>query len=715
MATRRFAVMPSIAILLAVSGVVIVDSPPPVPANAAPFGKICVVGELEDGPFETPTDMLTDADQPTIFGGFGFTYGSSEHLYACALANGGTEPWNGNVWVQSVGLPFRGTTFCRVDTSVGSVSITPRAFVQGTVKPSFNITAGQTFIFNPNGTGNVTATFAAAAATHTGTAGDFNDFVGGEVLEIAFEDDSTTEVVFQAGDTTLNLIVARINLAFGATVAFNASSELRLTSTVLGTGSHLTIAASAVATTLGLTAATYDGSGDFADISIATFAETKAKLEAASALVAFTLSADGYPRIVSKLGGTGTMAIGAGTANTALGFTSSTSATAALATDVTIPAGTRCTDASDSTDLVVTMQTKSVLAGSVATTNVKVRPAVDDGSYLGDSAADIDTLLDAPSGYEWSVTNSIGLTAALTASQLDSAYLTAIAKCKGVSSDITKKISGIVSARTSNIIRAATKTSAVDCSASGHYGRRGFVCPPNGTSAAVIIGATAPGVGAYRVEEVSYCAGGIRCFRQEMIDGGYSTDGFFTRHPDIVMASRWSVLTPGYNPGQLPEEPKYQLDQTFFFGLESAAAQWDTTTYTAFHDAGVCGAAFDSETGITFEQGITAVSPTSDPRRVDIGRKTLADFIGDTFANFAKPQAKRQGTEGRRNDLELVMTGFLNQLVGDTIEANFRLTHSDGPAPKIVIYTLAADMIDSDDSIVLNLKVGPNAVQLSRG
>lgn len=716
MFTRRYSALPSAAELLKVSGVVIVDAPPPRPAQAAVFGKICLVGEFEDGPFNTPTDLLTSSDQGSIFGLFGHTYGSSKYVYPCAKQSGGSEAWNGNGWVQSAKLKFGALTFCRVDTSIGQIALTPRAFLESSVKAPFALDDALTFIFNPNGTGNVTVTFAAAAATHTGSAGTFTSFTGGEVLTLALDGGASFDVVFQAADTSLSAIVARINTAYGQTIASSSGGQLKLTSTLKGTSSKLIISASAVATTLGLTAATYTGSGDFADASQATFAELKAKVEAASALVAMTLSSAGYPRLVSKLGGSGTIAIGSGTANGALGFTASSSATAATGTAVSIPAGTRATDGGADASRVVTMQTTAVAKGSTATTLLKVRPAVDDGTYAGLTSGSIDTLEDAPGDLEWSVSQPLALSAALTASQLDSLYLAAIDATLGVGSDTTKTISGIVSARQSNAIRSRIKQNAVDASANGHYGRRGFICPPNGSSAQTIIGASAPGIGAYRAEEGTYAAGGVRCFLQEMVDGGYASDGIIVRHADVMLASRWSVLEPGYNPGQVPEDPQYRFDQTTFPGLESACAAWDISTYAAFKAAGVCAAEYDKDAGVVFEQGVTAVDPATDPARTDISRKTLADFIGDSLTGIAKFQAKRQGTQRRREQMRASFEGFLDTLVGSTVESySISLADPKSQPTHVVRWDIAVNPIQSDDVIVFNLSVGPNAVELSKG
>jgi len=716
---RRFTSLPSLAVLLAVSGVVLVDAPPARPVNAAPFGKICVVGEFEDGEFNTPTDLLTSQDQATKFGLFGYTYGSSKYQYPCAKQSGGSEPWNGSAWVQTTKLVFGGgLTFCRVDTSIGQVTLTPRAFVQGTVKAPFALDHGQTFIFNANAAGNVTVTLNAVAATHTGSGGTFNSFTGGETLTLAIDNGASFEVVFQASDTSLSAIISRINETYGQVIASNASSELKLTSLTKGTASKVIITAGAAATTLGLTADTYSGTStsNIADVSQTTFAELKAVVEAASALVSVTTSSDGYPRIVSKLGGTGTMLIGAGTANTALGFSQgSTATTAALSAAVTLPAGLRCSDGGAASTRLVTMQTKTAAAGSTASINLKVRPAVDDGTYAGLGSADmVDTLEDKPGDFEWSITNNEAIGDALTAAELDSLYLAAIDATLGVANDVTKRINGILSARQSNAIRARVRQNAIDASASGHFGRRAFLCPPNGTSASTIIGSSAPGVGAYRAEEVGYAAGGVRCFLQELIDGGHSTDGIVVRHPDVLLAARWGSLTPGYNPGQLPEESALRYSPSIFLGLETVAQSWDLSTYKAFKTAGVCGAFFDAQNGITFEQGVTAVDPSADPSRVDISRKTLADFIGDSVAAFLLPMAKRQGTQRRREMQRQAIEGFMDGLVGDTVDS-YELRLVDGQATHVLRWDLAVSQTQSDDVILMNLSVGPNAVELSRG
>lgn len=710
---RRFAAMPSVAILLAVSGVVIVDTPPPRPAQAAAFGAIAIVGEFEDGPFNTPTQLLQANDWPTIFGGLGYTYGGLKNRYACAKRSGGSEDWNGNAYLQSTRLRFAGVTIVRVDASIGAVVLTPRAHLQGTVKAPFNIAPGQTFIFTPNGGGPVTATFAGTAAAVTGAGGTFTSFAGGEVLPIGLDGNSSIDVTFQPGDTSLAAIITRINTVLGAMVASNASGQLKITSTRFGTGSRVVIGASAAATTLGLAVGTQIGTGDAVDLAATTLAEVKAKVEAASAAVAVSQGSAGFPRLASKTGGSGTIAIGAGTANAALGFTTGQSATAALAADVSIPAGTRVTAGTDASR-VVTMQTTTALKGSTDAVTLRVRPAVDDGSYAGQAIGTLTTLEDRPADGEWSVTNLAAVSAALTAAQLDALYLTAIDATVGIGNDVTRTLSGIVSARTSAAIRARVRQNAIDTSAGGHQGRRAFVCPPNGTTAAVGLGASAPGVGPYRAEQLSYEIGGVRCFVQELIDGGYSTTGVYIRHPDVMMAARWSRLPPGYNPGQFPEDPVDQWDKATFLGLEPVAQGWDLTTYAAFKAAGINAVEYDKDTGIGFAEGLTSVDPATDPARTTIARKTLADFIADSCAALAKFQVKRQGTTSRREQQRMAYQGFLNTLVGDVVDTYALTLTTSGLPTGVIRWDFAVNPIQSDDVIVFNLSVGPGAVELAR-
>lgn len=717
---RRFQTRPSVAVLRAVAGIVIVDEPPPVAANAAPFGRIVCVGEFEDGPFNTVTPILSARDMPRIFGGLGYTYGGARFRFACALRSGGTEPFNGNGYVQLARLPFGALSICRVDTSVGQVSLTPLAYVQASGKTApWVLAAGQTLIWERDGVSR-TATFAATAAVKNGTGGTFTGLLGGEQIAIAINGQPATTVSFQAGDTSITAIISRINTAFGFTFASNNSGQIRLTSNQLGTGSNVTVSSSATATTLGLDTTPVNGTGDAANIAAATFAELAAKVTATDSGSALRLSPEGLLRLVSLTAGTGTVRVLAGTGNAALGFTDQTGGTvtdSGLRVDVALPAGTRLRGSTEASRVVV-MQSLTIAKGSKATTLRKVRPAIDDGTYAGLASGQITTLEDNPGGEEWAVGNPVLLTAALTASQLDAAYLAAITATLGISSDTTKKLNGIVSARQSASIRSAILSNAVNASNAGHYDRRGFICPPNGTTAAVAIGAAAPGVGAFRDEAVSYTVGGVRCFLQELLDGAYVTESEpeIIRHPDTLLASRYSSLGAGLNPAQFPEAADLAFDQTTFPGLEAVAQSWDIETYKAFKAAGVCASLFDSSTGVVFGDGVTSVDPLASPDRVSVGRRSLAGLIGDTCAELAGKEVKRQQTQTRIDNTVTSIEGFLDQLKepnGETVK-DYTIQTSAGDVAGVTEFAIAVEPIGSQDTILFNLRVGRGAVTLSR-
>jgi hypothetical protein len=717
---RRFQARPSVAVLRAVAGIVILDEPPPVAANAAPFGNIVCVGEFEDGPFNTVTPILSARDMPRLFGGLGYTAGGARYKFACALKTGGTEPFNGNGYVQLARLPFGKLSICRVDTSIGQVALTPLAYVQASGKTApWVLDNALTLIWERDGVAK-TATLAATAAVKDGSGGTFTTFVGGEQVSVVLNG-ATVVVSFQAGDNTQAAIISRINAAFGFTFAANNAGQLRLTSNVKGTGSSVQVLSSAAATTLGFNATAVAGTGDAANIASATFTELATKVTATDAGTVLHQSPDGLLRLVSLTAGTGTVRVLGGTANTALGFADQTGGAvtdASLRVDVVLQAGMRLRGSAGDATRVVTMRSEVAPKGSKATFLKRVRPAVEDGTYAGLGVGAVTVFEDQPGGEEWAVGNPSALTAALTASQLDSLYLTAIAATVGISEDKTKKVNGIVSARQSATIRAAIVSNAVTSSNGGHYDRRGFVCPPNGTTAAAAIAAAAPGVGAYRDETVSYTVGGVRCFLQELLDGGYVTEASpeIVRHPDTLLASRYSSLGAGLNPAQCPENDDLLFDQTTFPGLETAAKGWDIETYKAFKAAGVCAALFDSSTGMLFGDGVTSVDPLTDPSRVSVSRRSLAGLIGDTCSELAGKEVKRQQTDRRIENTVTAIEGFLDGLkepAGETVRAYEILTNA-GDVAGVTEFTLSVEPIGSQDTIVFNLRVGQGAVTLSR-
>ena len=493
------------------------------------------------------------------------------------------------------------------------------------------------------------------------------------------------------------------------TVASIATGQLKLTDPKKGTGSKITVVANATSDTLGLTSGsdvTASGTGDAADLGQMTYAEFKAKVETSG--IRISQSSAGYPRIASLTASTGTMQIKSGTANDALGFSAqSDPVTVATPKKTVIPAGMRISDGGDAAKRVVTFESVTVEKGTTSVQTIKVRPAVDDGSFSALTANSLDTLEDTPGDLEWILTQPDALVGALTATQLDTAYLTAIASTLGAGVGVKKKIDGIVSARQSDAIRAALIDNAITATSNGHNARRAFVSPPNNTALLTIVSDSQPGVASYRSKYASYACGAFNVKMQEMIAAGYAdaTTGGILRHPDMFLASRFSVLKPGENPGQLPDEEKFRWSPTFVIGLDDEASTWDVDSYAALKEAGACGSLFDSVLGGSFEQGITTVDPVTDPVDVTIQRVTFEGYFGKYLADSNKKDAKKQPVAKRVARRLLAIESFLEQYLGTVVESYGPIAKQDSGIEHVGLYDCPVKILQSEDVIMFNVNV----------
>ena len=112
---------------------------------------------------------------------------------------------------------------------------------------------------------------------------------------------------------------------------------------------------------------------------------------------------------------------------------------------------------------------------------------------------------------------------------------------------------------------------------------------------------------------------------------------------------------------------------------------------------------------------MATIDPTVDTTRTDVSRKTLVDYISDSLTNIAKVQTKRQGTTKRRDNLKDTFDGFITKLLGDTVAQFVTSYTTDGQPVHVVRYDFSINPIQSDDVIVFNMRVGPNAVAVSKG
>jgi len=225
------------------------------------------------------------------------------------------------------------------------------AVVEGDNAETFDINDGQTFIANIDGGGAETATFNGAAATFDGGATASTDISGGPdtKLSIAVDADVDTPSYHEieltiAGKNTGNLIAAEIQTKVQALGGIYASvtcvfsvNKYVVTSGSAGTGSKVRFgypADHSLAEELQLNAddgSPTDGTGDAVDITAYTADEVVTCIN--GDLTGTPASKDGSDKIVITSPTTGTsstIAIGSGTANTALGFTNSETDSGAL-------------------------------------------------------------------------------------------------------------------------------------------------------------------------------------------------------------------------------------------------------------------------------------------------------------------------------------------------------------------------------------------------
>lgn len=138
--------------------------------------------------------------------------------------------------------------------------------------------------------------------------GTANTVIGFDTNEVA----GTGDFVNASVATALE-IVNVINANATGVIATVDTAAVRLTSTIRGTSSQIDVAASTIATTLGLSLVAVNGSGDFANAALATAAEISVKIAAtltsavassASSKVKITSNTSGVTSTVEAVGGT---------------------------------------------------------------------------------------------------------------------------------------------------------------------------------------------------------------------------------------------------------------------------------------------------------------------------------------------------------------------------------------------------------------------------
>lgn len=678
---RRFLTDPGDEVFLEIESVNILDLEPPASITGLGSGTAMIVGEFENGPFNTPTEIASADDLLSTFGGFGFARNGVVGCDPCARSRKAdaainAETWNGNGHVQLSGKKFKRLVLVRVDTSVGTVQFTRLSSAKGKAAFAYNLEPGQLLAIKLNGAAAVNATFTATAATVTGVGGVYpSTFAGNETLTLGFDDSSLNPdftVTFLAADQSAAQVAARINIYAGFTFADTSGGQLRFTARKRGAQSQVRIVggSTGVLAKLGLTAANTNGTGNVNDIDSVKFSELKSIVEGAVAGTTVDQDSTGAPRIIATTAG---VTLEVATTSTAddFGFSEGVVYDGTTGSAGTIPAGTLVQN-SGATVKLVTMQDIDVTS-SAGPYSVKVRHATDDGSGISANAGTI-TVVSGVDLAAFAVTNPSLIPAALSESAIDSAYDTAFDSTLDPAT-VAKEVNLVWSARQSNSIRRKGLSNVLDASANGMQGRLFFGRPPMGTPKTGLISTTAePGVGAYRDQRFVYCAPGVTTKIRDIATRGtgggtgFTATGIVDVGWDGFVASICSQLAPEEDPGQ---------STSYAVNAISLESYWTGKTlkmadYITFKKSGVCAPSFDGGLA-TIQSSVTSVDPMVHPGLTDINRRRMADFIQDSIAARAKAFGKLLSRKVVRKSLLGEIKMFAETLLSRTDPSKQRI------------------------------------------
>ena len=724
---RRFTSLPTLATLLAIEAINVVDIVPPNPVIGAGTGTVLLVGEFEDGPFATD-QSITGSQQ--VFGSDDFrnTFGGFGYIYSNVVANNPSarkhlgECWNGNGYLKAFKLSAQGLLVARVDTSVGSVTFDVLANIDGGVGP-FVLAVGQTLaITTDTGTGT-TAALTATAATQAGSAQAFSTIVAGDAFSIAVDGGPAITVTFSASDINQAAVLARINATLGFACASTNTTQIDLTGIQKGTGGKLVLAdvTTGCLAKIGHSAGTVNGTSNIAaNIAAVTVAEVVALINGTAGITtahgkAVTTPTGALRLINTQATSVATISVAAGAMATALGLSpiGSTVARTAHAAS-TIPAGTRL-HASGSPGLEwVVMQTTPILANATDPITVKVRPGQDDGTQAGVAAASVDTVVDAI-GLAVTVNNGSALSAALSEAALDAAYTAALNATLNPSGPARVANYLLIARRSDSVVRAGV-SNALTATSQGLFARKYVSSDQLGT----LVAQSLVNVANFRSQRLFYSTKGLKVQIPEIATRGtaggvgFTSDGIITVRPDGPLTTICAMIPPEENPGE-------QTDLiNDFFQVASDGETLTIDTYTAWKAAGICAPIVDLDTGSTeFQSGVTS-SLTSGHE--SIARRKMADFIQDTVAIIGKPYSKQLNRQSKRDKLRGQVEQFLAGLKSEGNAENQRIVDysvSDGADAGNTASTLALGVyylrivvqtLSSLDAIVFVTEIGPNAV-----
>lgn len=722
----RYRSDPTLEQLTRIEQTAIVDLAPPGPATGVGSGNVLSVGEFEDGPFAAGGDSLgynanrrgvleafTSSDQEDKYGGFGFVRAGVPYNDPAARQSN-SELWNGNAFIQLRFAQSNRRFIARVDTSVGEVTITPRATLCGTnSSPFLGFAVGAWASFDIDAGGVVAIDALAATAATTTAAGPPAGLVAGDAVTIAVDGGAAVTVAFDGSSSAIADVVNTINTALGATIASNSGGNLALTGQVLGTSGSINlvdvVAGTAVKLGFAGSPVTASGGGNVSNLASVTAAELVAIINGTAGFGATT----GLARVNSA----GQVCVSAAVSVLASGAQISIpgwGTTLVEADDHAggdVPAGTRVSDGSTT---YLTMQTLTFASAQTAGFTVKVRHALDDGLGVGAGAGTVTTVTDQPDFSDFGVTNSLALTAALTNPQKDVAYKNALDATLAMNRNPSSQATHLLVARRSDQVVRDSRQNVLDAEDRGIRARKYQASAPIGFSPSQAIADVAN----FRTDRLSYTYPGWLVRIPEIAERGsagglgFTDDGIITVRADASLTTLMAVLNPEENPAQQTEGI---IDQ--YFELEDIGRTLERSDYEAFKAAGICAPIVDDQEGPQFQSGVTS-SLTSG--RETIQRRQMADFIQDSLANLGRPFQKRVNRPVERDALTNQFDSFLSGLLSETqpelsrIEG-FTIDDEQGNTPERLALGIAQWLItvrtfSSLDAIVIRTEIGPNAV-----
>lgn len=410
---------------------------------------------------------------------------------------------------------------------------------------------------------------------------------------------------------------------------------------------------------------------------------------------------------------TGTLQGVASAALTALGFNAVDVASAASASEVTVPAGTRIQDTTTG-EVYVTLITTTNSGGSF---DVGVRPFNDTDSALPAAIGDLTQILDLlPDGF--TVTNAAAVTR-LSAPQLEAAYQRALDATLDDNS-VAREANFIASARSSeNIIRAVLQNS-LTATASGLQARKGIVRPLLGISRAD----AADQVADTRDERLQFAFPGWQTLIPEIqavgsAGGvGFTDDGIIDVGSDSFLASIRSILPPEENAGQRLQDTNVGglnvLALESAYDPESGGQPLNIADYQAFRRQGITAPRISRVSGAIYQSDVTTVDRAIDSVQAPANRRAFGDFVIDSLGDIGVKFVKKLNTPNRRNAIQNEVVGFLrllqapNQPETSRIEAFqvFEDTTEEQSNAGVLLYVVRVQMFDVIEALTFRTEIG---------